>query len=387
MNGLVLLATRQVRHHPVRSIALAVGVALTLFLPFSVAGLVDRYGETLRARAGATPLILGAPGSRYDLVLESLYFRGRTEFGVTIADADELSESGLAVGIPVFAGLTAGGRPLVGVDHAYYGFRSLRPERGSLPLRMGECVLGARAARELGLEPGGFLLSDRESLFDLAGSYPLRMRVAGVLEETGGPDDGAVFASVRTAWIAAGLGHGHVDAEEVEDEGVLARSEDGGVVLNASVVEFNEVTPENEADFHFHGEPGELPLTAVIVVPEDDRSRTLLSGRYRVREDLQLSSPSEVMEELLQLVLRVKVFFDAYAALVLFAAGLFLAVVVTLSLAARAGERRTLARIGCPPGTVARLFALELGIVVVAGILLAGISTLLLLFVLPATPL
>lgn len=371
MRGLPLLAWRQVSFHPVRSAALVLGVALTLFLPVSVERLVERYGTSLRARAAATPLVLGAPGSRYDLVLQALYFRGRTEAHVTLADAEELAATGLAAAIPVVGGLTAGGQPLVGVDHEYYAFRGLTPARGALPLHLGECVVGARAAGELAVDVGDALFSDRESLYDLSRGYPLKMRVAGVLAPTGGPDDGAVFAAVRTAWIAAGLGHGHEAEVEGDDPTVLRRDPDGGVVFSAAVVEYAEVTPENAGDFHFHGGPASLPLVAVLVVPRDAKARTILKGRYRVRDDLQLSEPAGVMEDLLELVFRVKVFFDANTALVLSAASLFLAVIVTLTLAVRAGERRTLVRLGCPRGTVARLFALELGFVLAVGLALA----------------
>ena len=57
-------------------------------------------------------------------------------------------------------------------------------------------VVGARAARELGVGPGDGLVSSPESVFDLAGVYPLRMRVVGVLAPAHGPDDLAIFAQM-----------------------------------------------------------------------------------------------------------------------------------------------------------------------------------------------
>jgi putative ABC transport system permease protein len=76
---------------------------------------------------------------------------------------------------------------------------------------MGECVLGCRAAEDAAVGPGGHVLSSPESVFDLAGVYPLRMKVVGVLKPAGTPDDLAVFVDVKTTWVIVGLAHGHQD--------------------------------------------------------------------------------------------------------------------------------------------------------------------------------
>ena len=55
---------------------------------------------------------------------------------------------------------------------------------------------------------GGHVVSSPESVFDLAGVYPLKMAVVGVLAPTHTPDDDAVFVDVKTAWVIAGLAHG-----------------------------------------------------------------------------------------------------------------------------------------------------------------------------------
>jgi putative ABC transport system permease protein len=373
VSGAFLLARRYLAHHRWRSAVLAVGVALTLLLPIAVQLLVARYGDSLVRRAEGTPLVLGAPGSRYDLVLDSLYFQGRTPATLTMAAVDEVLDGGLATPVPLYTEGRAAGRPLIGTSPDYYDLRGLARSAGELPLVLGECVLGARVAAEEDLAPGDVLLTDAEALYDLAAAYPLRMRVVGVLAATGGPDDGAVFCGLETAWIAAGLGHGHDPADEQEQETVLRAGPDG-VVLNAAVREFNEVTPENVDGFHFHGGPEDLPVTGVLLDPRSAKARTLLRGRYQGRADVQALVPLTVMEELLGVVFRVKVFFDANALLVGGATTLFLAVIVTLSLAVRRRERITLFKLGCARSTVARLMATELALVVGAGVLLALIG-------------
>ena len=61
----------------------------------------------------------------------------------------------------------------------------------------------------LGLGPGDSLVSSPENFFDLAGVYPLKMEIVGVLETSDSPDDLAVFTDLKTNWIIMGLGHGH----------------------------------------------------------------------------------------------------------------------------------------------------------------------------------
>ena len=57
---------------------------------------------------------------------------------------------------------------------------------------LGECVLGATVAAELGLAPGDSVVLSSESVFDLAGVYPLKLRVVGVLERSFDADDSAI---------------------------------------------------------------------------------------------------------------------------------------------------------------------------------------------------
>lgn len=369
----LLLARRYLTYHRGRSTLLVLALALALLLPLCVQILVSTYGAVLASRAEATPLVVGAPGSRYDLVLNTLYFRGRVPRPTHEGELETIADSGLGLPIPVLARRTAGGRPLVGTSLDYFAFRDLRVAAGALPGFLGEAVLGAEAARALELAPGDTLLSDRGNLYDLASDYPLRLRVAGVLAEAGTPDDGAVFVDVRTAWILEGIGHGHVAGPELDADSVLERRPDADV-LNASVVAATEITPDNIDSFHFHGAPEDFPLTGILIQPASAKGATLLKGRYRVATDAQALVPTEVVDELVGFVFQLKSFFDANAALVGVSTGLLLGLVVLLDLRVRRREMQTLLRIGCPRLTIARLVATELGIVLAASIALAFLA-------------
>lgn len=370
MSKVFRLAVRYVLHHRWRSGILALGVALACFFPLALSLLVSGFSEALAARADSTPLVCGAQGSRFDLVLDALYFRGRVASTLTMAEVDSILESRLAVPVPVFARASARGRRLVGTVPEYYEFRELVAVQGRLPLWIGEAVLGSRVANELQLEPGDVLLTDQENLYDLSKSYPLKLAIVGVLDEMGTSDDEVVFCSTKTAWIVEGLAHGHLAAELQREQSVLARDAEG-VVLDASIVEFAEVTPENESSFHFHGEVDQLPLTSIIVLPVDRRAETKLKGRYRVSRAAQLLEPQAVIAELLGFVFRIKRFFDANSTLAGAATALFMSIIVVLSLQARRRELETYFKLGVSRRQVATLLACEFVLVVAAGLLLA----------------
>lgn len=370
MSKILRLATRYVVHHRWRSSVLALGVALACFFPLALSLLVSGFSEALAARADATPLVCGAQGSRFDLALDALYFRGRVASTLTMAEANLISESRLAVPVPLLARASARGRRLVGTVPEYYEFRELQVEQGRLPLWIGEAVLGSQVADELGLAPGDTLLTDQDNLYDLSKSYPLKLAIVGVLAQSSTSDDEVVFCSTKTAWIALGLAHGHVAAELQQERSVLQRDEDG-VVLDASIVEFAQVTPENEDSFHFHGQAEQLPLTSIIVLPVDRRAETKLKGRYRVSTTAQLLEPQEVIAELLGFVFRIKRFFDANSTLAGAASALFMSIIVALSLQARRRELETYLKLGVSRRQVAALLACEFAVVVIMGMLLA----------------
>jgi 5,10-methylenetetrahydrofolate reductase len=74
-------------------------------------------------------------------------------------------------------------------------------------------------------------------------------------------------------------------------------------------VQYTEITPENIGTFHFHGNVSVYPLTAVIAVPEDEKSGVILMGRYEDPEAAtQVLRPSTVMDELLDTILTVQSF-------------------------------------------------------------------------------
>jgi len=372
MNDSVYLAWRYLRHHRAKTTLIVLSLSVFLALPLVMGALSRATQQSLLSRAEATPLLLGKKGSSLDLVVEALYFQLKSVEPITAADVDAIYDTGLATGIPIRTGLMARGFPLVGTSLDYFSFRELRIAEGRGLAVLGECVLGSAVADALGLSPGNALLTSPSTLFDLAGVYPLKLHIVGVLEPTFGPDDEAVFVDLKTAWVAEGLGHGHQDLARAEPDVVLKRQA-GAVTANAKLPQYNEVTESNIDSFHFHGDASAYPVSAIIPVPRDEKSGVLLRGRFVDTPTRQLLRPAQVVDSLNEQIFR----FERVLQIVVWTVGLATAImfvlVMALSWRLRAEELRTMTRLGCSRWKAAQIMGSEIALMVGASVLLAGL--------------
>jgi putative ABC transport system permease protein len=358
------IAWRYIRYHKVKSGILVVSIACMLFLPLGLRSLVRACERELIARAAATPLIVGAKGSSLDLAIDILYFERKGLEAIPKREADAVQQSGLARAIPLYTRFQAGQQTIVGTTPEYFEFRDLRVTRGRMMTRLGECVLGAAAADALAVGPGDAVISAPENLFDLAGTYPLRMHVTGVFERSHTPDDLAVFVDLKTAWIIEGLGHGHQDLARVDDPDVLLRRNGRVYTANQKLLQYNEITDENLGDFHFHGDTGDFPISAVIAVPVSRKGATLLRGRYQAPGlAAQILRPVGVIRDLTATIFRIEAILHWIFVLVAAATLMLVALVVMLSLRLRRREVQTMYKLGCSRLKTAELLAGELAII------------------------
>ena len=242
MTDVLYLAWKYLAYHRFKTVILVASITLIIYLPVGLNVLVSQSARELTARAEATPLLIGAKGSPLELVLSSLYFESDVPPEMDYAEVERVTQSGLAEPIPLHTRFRTSHGPIVGTSLDYFEFRGLTVDDGRVFGMLGECVLGAQAAREAGVKPGDSLMSLPESVFDIAGVYPLKMHVVGVLKMNGTPDDNAVFVDIKTAWVIAGLAHGHQDLNQPGAETAVLRKEGNRVIANASVVQYNEIT-------------------------------------------------------------------------------------------------------------------------------------------------
>ncbi|MDX2456955.1 MAG: hypothetical protein QNL87_05555 [Gammaproteobacteria bacterium] len=368
------IAWKYLSFNKARTATLVACVTLIAVLPLALQLLLTESERQLLSRAESTPLLLGAPGSALDLVMNGLYFDDEVPKLISMAAVEAVEASGLATPIPLYVRFKARRFPIVGTTLDYFDFRALTIAEGRQLAQLGECVVGAEAAARLGITAGDSLLSSPETVFDLAGVYPLNMQVAGILQRSHTPDDLAVFVDIKTAWVVQGLVHGHEDVTRPQDASVIIERTEGNVVANARLVEYTEITAENIDSFHFHGAPGDYPLSAVLTVPHGAKAGTILRGRYLDGDTgYQLVVPETVIDGLLANIFRIKHMLDAVILVVGVATVLALILVFALSLRLRQREIHTVFRIGGSLLTIARLLVAEIAIIVLfSGVLCAA---------------
>ncbi len=341
---------------------LVAALGLTMYLPLATRWTIASFEQHAKMRAESTPLVIGAKGSRFSLVLHALYFRGEPLPAIQYAQLQRVEESDLANAIPLHGRFFARGVPIIGTTGRYFQFRQLTVEHGQGLQRLGDCVVGATAARRLEIRPGDRLLSEPENMFDVSGPTPLNLRVTGLLAANGTADDDVVWCDLKTSWIIDGIGHGHSPATQTTSSD-FENSDNEGHQHSASgqyLQVYQEVTDENLQSFHFHGKRGEYPLTAIIAIPDSERSATLLQGRYLgVDEVHQIVRPPDVVQELVQVIGRVRGLFDLGIAMLTTATAMLVCLVLSLSIRLRQREIRTMNLLGCSRGTILRIVTIE----------------------------
>ena len=369
------LSWRYICHNKARTATLVACITLIAFLPLALDLLLDRSEEQLMSRAESTPLLVGAKGSALDLSMNTLYFGDQVPELIPMKASDKIMDSDLAISVPMYVRFKARGFPIVGTTFDYFEFRKLVVEKGEMLTLLGDCIVGATVANALGLSPGSSLVSSPESLFDLTGVYPLKMKVKGILKRTYTPDDLAVFVDLKTAWIIQGLMHGHKDVKKDGDKSVILKKTDQNITANAKLFQYTEITEKNMDSFHFHGDTSSYPLTAVMVFPNDKKSGTILMGRYLSKEEsLQIIKPRDVIAGLMETIFRFKNILDAVIMMVGLATLLAITLVFALSFRLRQAEIQTIFRLGCQKMTMGFIFGAEIVIItILSGFFCAGL--------------
>ncbi|MEP4147033.1 MAG: ABC transporter permease [Halioglobus sp.] len=373
MKDLLYLSLQYIRHHRAKLTVLTLAITLVSWLPIAIQSIVDQTAAQLLQRAHTTPLIIGAPGSPLELSLGSLYFRSKTASTLPYSEVAELDNTGLARGIPLYYRFRSQDFPVVGTTPDYLLYRGLHIAAGRHGALLGEAVIGAAVAKSMGIGVGDYVITSPESVFDLAGVYPLKMPVVGVLAPSLSPDDEAIFVDIKTSWVIQGLGHGHQELNRKEALGQILKREGDNIIANASVRQFNEITADNLENFHFHGDNANNPISAIIPVSNDEKSAALLLGHYlEEREHLQIVRSQKTISELLDTVFTVRDYIVVGIALVAAATAIVAVLVFYLSLRLRKGERHTLSRIGASQLQVQALMATEIITVLLLSALLSS---------------
>jgi len=372
VNGVARVILLHAMHHWVRTLILACAVSVAVALPIIGRVVVERFERGLHARAQTVPMVVGAAGSRFDLVFTALHFRQSAAGTLPLGELDVIRSQAGVEAIPMHARATARSEPVVAVGFEYFERRGLVASQGRLPAALAEAVLGWDAARRLKLGVGDELPSDQRTTLDITAPPSIVLKIVGVLERTGSPDDRAVFVDLETAWLLEGIAHGHDDPETMTDPHDVYGRAGNVVALTEGVRTYQRVTEENIRSFHVHEERHRLPITAVLVYPPDEKTSTILYARYNASPSKQAARPTRVIDELIAFVIRLRTVFDAIAGVLAISTALLVGLIVLLSVRIRSDELATLGEIGVSRRTVGLVAVGELLVIAVISVVLVS---------------
>jgi putative ABC transport system permease protein len=372
MKNSLYLASQYLWYHKIRSLILVASITVILYIPNGLEKLITESEIRMMDRATTTPLIVGEKGSSTDLVINSLYFQDEELEPISMQQVDELNDMDFGYCVPLLTGFNARSYPIVGTTLDYIHFREMTLFDGKNMTSLGDCMLGYNTAEVLELNVGDHIISSPESFFDFAGIYPLKMKITGIFNPTNTPDDNAIFTDIKNTWIIMGIGHGHQDLADETDPTLVMDNKEGVVTATAKVFMYNEITEKNKDSFHFHGMQKDFPVSSMLFVPKDEKSLTILRGRFESGEiDTQAVVPQQVVRNLLNSIFRIKQIFDGVFVAVGFATFLIFILIMTLTIRLRKDEINTLEIIGSSRFKIVEILTMEVAIMFIASLVLA----------------
>ncbi|WP_372371084.1 ABC transporter permease [Candidatus Uabimicrobium sp. HlEnr_7] len=375
MRSVLFLAYKYIVHNYTKTIILTICLVLTTIVPLAAYFIIENYQNDLKKRAKQVTLIAGKRGNDYDILLRSLYYKGSYPGSLSMKNLEDMKHVGKV--IPMYLPFTGhklytnneqnayyDNIPIIGTHLDYFSLRKISLQQGRLPSILGEAVVGASTAQDMNIQVGDFVLSDQKNLYDISASYPLKMKVVGILRPNYSADDNAIFVDIKTTWIIQGIFHGH--------DNITKNTQQKNVVISkAKIYEYPQVTLDNLDMFHHHGKAEELPITTILIIARDHKSKTILLGDYQGNENITLIQPLKVIDRLMSLILRVHAFFKAYFILVITTVSLFLVLIIMLSIRIRTQEFQTLSKMGCSYKMLRGIILMEFILVFVISIALS----------------
>jgi len=203
---LFLLIRRGLRQHLVSTAVAVLLVALGMGLVVSVWVVRAEAEQSFTRSASGFDAVLGARGSKLQLVLNALFHQEASPGNITAEDYQQIK--GLPVvdrAIPIVVGDNFRGVRLVGVsddffqDLEYAPGHSYAVEPGGRPFQVGqkEAVVGSLAAHQLGWTPGASFHPFHGLDYNPSAQHSESFTVVGILAPTGTPADRVIWVPLE----------------------------------------------------------------------------------------------------------------------------------------------------------------------------------------------
>lgn len=201
-----LSVMRRPARHLLLLLLLAAACALPVFLLQMTAGLYNGLNRAVEP----FPILMGAKGSPYQLVINTIFLRDAPIGNISYADVDKLRQSGKAdLVIPLAFGDNYRGFRIVGTEKEIFDYRPnktrgpwLAVAEGSAFAAPGDAVIGSETAKRAGLCVGDTFKGIHGLVTGAGDEHGGTYRVTGILAPAGGPYDTAILVDIADVWRA-----------------------------------------------------------------------------------------------------------------------------------------------------------------------------------------
>ena len=300
---------------------IALACALPVFLLQTAGGLYDGINRAV----SPFPILVGAKGSSYQLVLNTVFLRDKPIGNIAHSDAEKLASDPRTEAVyPLAFGDNYRGFRIAGTSADIFDFRPDKKRGPWLSIAEGrrfegEVVIGSETARLTGLRIGDTFHSVHgASAKGRAHNHTLK--VVGILAPVKGPYDTAILTDIRDVWEA------HGTAAEAQKE-----------------------------------------VTALLVVPKGYKEAMQLLSSYQRQKDVQMLFPSQTIISLYAMVGQTKDFWGILTACLLAVSILITLLAMYWSTLGRLSELALLRALGAGKGDIRRLLLAEAAILLLAG--------------------
>ncbi len=366
------IALRSIQHRALASVLTAFSMALGVGLVVAVIVIHGVIDKSFKKGAQGYDLIVGPKGSSLELVLNTVYHLSKPIGRIPYDYYLELEQGRFAPEVDLAVPVCMGGN--------YKGFRVVgtTPDmfdkleyRDGEKYRFGqgrnidwgefkEGVIGATVARKTGLAVGDSFRPVHGFDAELGEEHD-PFKVAGILEQTGTPNDRALFINIEGFYLI----HKH----KHEESGATSRGkehEEDGAHSNSHDHEVDAVDAhghEHEANSHGHegGSDDERMVTAVLVCTNRANQQALALPKL-INEEPQAQAifPSEVITRLFEgIVGNVQLVLLVLAVLVVVVAGVGMMVSIYNSMNDRRHDIAVMRALGARRRTVMVVILLE----------------------------
>lgn len=344
----LIIAWRNLLAKPVQSslTVLVVTAAITMMIVITL--LFDGIHNGLVRATEPFDLIAGAKGSPNQLVLNTVFLQDVPIGNVSHELYEKLAANPLvADAIPLAFGDNYKGYAIIGAGNNIFQHQHKAGQQEWLQLAAGrpftqafEAVVGAKAARELGLKPGDNFKSIH-GLLPGGEGHDHPYQVVGILQAVNGPYDQSILVPIESIWQA-----------HEKHESSLASEESSG-----------DIHAEHEQE-----------VTAILVKPKGYSEAMRLYQQFQQEPGGQLVFPAQVIVRLFALMGQGEQVLKTVASIVIVLGLMIMALSLYWSALSRARERAILRALGAGSRDIFAIILSEAAMLTGLGVVIGSLT-------------